>query len=658
MPNEENAEASFTFNLEADSEVTDEQAKSLEELRRKVVGSTESIKAMRSAMSSLKGDTKLVTAAKNDLAAKIETEKQRLSDANVKLLKHGVLYDKLSTKTKHLASERKRLADEAKKGAFAKELRNELGLGKNLTLAVGIAAAVAAVGTLIGKVIELGSRLLHFIPEAANWTRNMHIMAEAASGSAENADALASHVDRLSEVVSTSKEKLYELATATTKALSGTQVGGQGIIDTFEAVARTSDAMGDSVGKALGDLVERGKMFGRVQINPFELVGTGLPSFDLIASKLAKNLKIGADKAREALLYGVKADDAAKALLDASIERYGKVNAKKFLSLESIAQRFHDRLVGLVPAGWIDKGLENIEKLSMLFDKSTVSGDVWRQLLEIIGKGLGQASGEAISPMKRLIDYVQIGALKMAIAFFETNRDFKRAFQNIASGNTLPGIRVAFFAAAAGATALAVALGLVLSPFLAIGAVIDQVLKLSRELSGSWGVLGSAIVKDLVSPFTTLGHALYIVGKGIIEGLEHGIADAWAGLKARVTSIADRVKTSFKDALGIHSPSAVFREYGKQTGAGYQEGLEASEPKASAAAVGMAPASPGAGSGGRSSGAPQVTVYMTVTVAAGTSPKAAAQAITEDEGFRGKLTKLFEDAARSLALPTQTAVQG
>lgn len=63
-------------------------------------------------------------------------------------------------------------------------------------------------------------------------------------------------------------------------------------------------------------------------------------------------------------------------------------------------------------------------------------------------------------------------------------------------------------------------------------------------------------------------------GKQILQGLINGITSKIGSLMSTVSSIASRVKDSFKKALKIGSPSKVFYQYGSWTDEGYINGLD------------------------------------------------------------------------------------
>jgi hypothetical protein len=592
------AQASFKLPIEADTEPSDALADSLEHLRTKIVGAQAGVKGMSAALRSLRGDTDQVKSAKAQLTAKIAAEKDKISAANLEILKMGTHYDKLAQKQKKATDD---------KGALTK-LREGLKVGGVETQAFTgkwdavkamlgdsgpMLGAAAGLGVLGGALVYSTIKISEFALKSADFTRNLQIGAEAMSGSEANAEAMGNQIDRLSNKLSTPKEKLYAMEGQLAKTMVGTRISGQAIEDTFEAVARASDAMGDDVGNSLADIVKRGKMTGRVAINPFELVGTGLPDFGAIAGKLSKNLKIPIEEAKNSLMYGIKADDAAKALLDASIEKYGKVNAKQFLSLDTISAKFHERLVGLVPTGWLDRGLTALDRMSLMFDKSTVTGESLRQLFQLLGTGISDAldngNGEA------LVENLVLGAQNATIAFLK----FKHAFRDAFNSDTMNGFKLV--------RDIFVGIGVALAPttaaFVAVAAAIDQAFKLAKELKGF--DLGKQVVGDLTK---------FLGGGSSPEGTQVLPANASGGT---VAATGEGVASVRKGEIIL--PAGTTR------------------------------ADLGGGRGGSS-----ITVGdLNITVQAhGAKAHEVVSAIKQS--LRGEILKVLEDLTRSSGLPTQT----
>ena len=368
MASEGANQATLSINLEDHvSESAESMADSVEALRDRIAGSEDAIKEMGGALRRLRGTSDEVKTAKGELVAKLQAEKDKISAANLALLKQGTTYDKLSAQTRKLTKDREDLKKKTDKDAESKakdradamsaairtaggpvaSLKEKLetlravtgdssgAMGLATLAAAGLAAAVIAVAAAAAAgVLALGKLII----AGANAARTANLMREAAAGSASNATALGTQVDALADKIPTARGALNDLAISLAK--SGVQ--GQTLVDTFNAVGQASAALGEDAGAKLRELVERGRLTQRLQVNPLELQGTGV-QFEDIAKALAKNLKVGVNDARAALFEGrVKLADGAKALRDAVEQKFAGINLRRMLDLNVIAEKFQE----------------------------------------------------------------------------------------------------------------------------------------------------------------------------------------------------------------------------------------------------------------------------------------------------------------------------
>lgn len=97
-----------------------------------------------------------------------------------------------------------------------------------------------------------------------------------------------------------------------------------------------------------------------------------------------------------------------------------------------------------------------------------------------------------------------------------------------------------------------------------------------KGMSGNIVSIIKQIADNIKSSFTKINWGE--VGKQIINGIKAGIASAASGLFSSLKSLASNALKSAKSALGIHSPSKVFREQiGKQIVNGIIKGVEQME---------------------------------------------------------------------------------
>lgn len=671
---DESGEASFSINLESDAkEVSGEAAAELEKLRQTIHGSQDAVKQMSAAMRALRGTSDEVKSAKAQLKAKIDAERDAVSASNLALLKQGTTFEKLSSQTRKAAAEQTKLtealkADELKKtkaqadgvsGALQKaggplaDLKGKFdslkevvgGAGGKMALLVG--AAALATAALVALVVAAGAAavsFLKFVVTSADAARNMNILREAMTGSAQNATNLGTQVDALAGKVSTSKEALNTLAAS----LGRTRLSGQAIVDTFNLVGRAADAMGDDVGNQLKDIVTRGQITKRLQINPAELQGTGL-KFQDVAAALAVQMKVGVKQAQQALFEGrVKLDDGAKALRTAVEKRFGEINAKKLLSLDVIVAKFHERLASLASNVNIEPLLKGFAELSKLFDSSTVSGATLKGLVTIIGNGIGPAFQAVLPIAKGFIKGLIIGALDVAIAFLTLKNGIKKTFDGDAFAGldlmkiSLNAAKFAIYGIATGLAIVAAAIGAVV---LVTSTVIDAFKALGKSITGVWDAIG----------FDWKG-----IGSAVVDGIVSGLKAGASSLVDAVKGLASSVKEVFTGELQIKSPSKVFKGYGlnlpQSVGLGVTQGTPAATGAVDDMAAAVSTSGAGASSGGGARGgasAPSIVVQLQFNVTGG---GADAKRQLSEPSFLAMLMKAVEDALRGAGVPTQGVV--
>lgn len=667
--------ASYAIRVDSNAkDIGQEGAAALEQLRSSIGKSQSAIKEIGGALRNLRGNSDEVAKAKTELKAQLEAERGAVSAATLALAKMGTTFGLLTEREKKFAKEQteltKKLKDaktaEAETTKGASSMLSEMAkaggplgelakrgedLGEKLSTGAGAfgliaAAAAVTVGALVevGKTIaDLTVSLVKWIVTSANAARTANLLRVAWTGSEANAKALGHQIDALATKVPIAKDKLNEMAGALVRSLSGTRVSGQAIVDLLSTVAQTSAAMGDEAAHKLQDIIERAKNLGRIQISPFELQGTGLARDD-IAKELAAQMKVGVESARAALASGrVKIEDGAKAIRAAVEKRFGKVNLARMLDLDVLKQKFQETLAALTKDVNLEPLLKGFQQLTKLFDQSTVSGHILKTLVTTIGNELGPAFQKVVPIAREFFIRLEIGALKIAIALVKARNEISKS---------LDGMGKDFDSAQAKAVAWEYAVN---RPIEHTVAFIRTMARWLEKAISMWRTLSSEVdsAKKSFTGFEQLG---YNAITGLIDGVTSGIA----ALKQTISGLADTIKSAFRDALGIHSPSKVFEGYGKDTAKGYERGLDAGGQGVSTSASGLAPASPSsaplspspAAVGG--TGRPSVQVVVNLNVAAGAGPGAPqAVAMLTEPGFLQGLTKAVEDALVGAAIPVQ-----
>lgn len=86
--------------------------------------------------------------------------------------------------------------------------------------------------------------------------------------------------------------------------------------------------------------------------------------------------------------------------------------------------------------------------------------------------------------------------------------------------------------------------------------------------------IGVAYMDSLPNKWATLVADMVDAGRNLMNGLANGISQGWQAVSKLMSGMAESIKISFKDALGIHSPSKVFEEFGININQGLGVGLQ------------------------------------------------------------------------------------
>lgn len=111
---------------------------------------------------------------------------------------------------------------------------------------------------------------------------------------------------------------------------------------------------------------------------------------------------------------------------------------------------------------------------------------------------------------------------------------------------------------------------------LLLTAAVQVIAQLVTGLINNLPEIGKAageIIATVVEGIKGLATELWNAGKNIVEGIWEGISGAWEWLKEKVGGFFTGIVDSVKEGLGIHSPSTVFAEIGKNMAEGVDVGF-------------------------------------------------------------------------------------
>ncbi len=664
-----NESASFAINLEGNAASEAKRtADSMQALKERISAGVNSVREMNSSLKNLRGTSADVIAAKSELRARIDAEKQALSNATLEAIKAQKASGTLGQATKKLADDKAKLAsvtadgsDRAKAfsaaigtaGGPVAALKDKLSrlsdvAGKNGAggamsfLVLGVAGAIAGIVALTSAVASSLTSLGRFVVHAADAARSAALMREAAmGGNAQWGKNFGEQVDALSKKVPTSRAEIDKLGAS----LAKNNIGGQTWVDTLNAVTQASAALGDDAGSKLQEFITRGRQFQRFQLNPQEMIGSGL-TFTEVSEALAKSMHIGVDKAKAALFEGrVKLADGAKALRDAIEKKFSTLNLRQMLSLDNIAKKLGETFDDLTKGIDLEPLLRGFKEIADIFDLSTVSGQALKQIISVFGNDLIGTFSKSTPLAKKFVYGLIIGALELTISYLKV----RNAIRGMFSGDTLKKFDAANLAIRMGRDAAQGIAGAMAFAAAQVGAVVAAVGALSV------GVYG--VVDAFKSAGKTIGGWVADIrntdwkatGIAIVDGLIGGLTSGAKRLRDAVLGLGEDVKRTFKETLGIHSPSKVFAEFGKHTTEGYEQGVEASSGRAQGAINAMV-ATPKSGRDASRGASVPVNVTVEINITAGSDARSIAAEVSSASVLE-QITKAVTDALHGAGVP-------
>ena len=192
------------------------------------------------------------------------------------------------------------------------------------------------------------------------------------------------------------------------------------------------------------------------------------------------------------------------------------------------------------------------------FEQWITSGNVVSDILNAIGSALSWL----IDPLKEFFgSFSEIPAVSNALnsikAFFEKIKNYFSSFSGLNPGDI-------------------------------IGKFVSDIKTKLANLSWEDVLAKLRSLGDKIREvFSSIGEKLSTVGPDIIAGLQNGLSSGWETVISFLTDLANRIVEAVKAVLGIHSPSTVFFEIGKNIVEGLVNGIKYLAGKAGEAISGV-----------------------------------------------------------------------
>ena len=113
----------------------------------------------------------------------------------------------------------------------------------------------------------------------------------------------------------------------------------------------------------------------------------------------------------------------------------------------------------------------------------------------------------------------------------------------------------------------------------AIVGALQQVANWGTQLAAKGAAAAKGLFNAVINGVSSLPGKMAEIGSNIVSGIWNGISSGWSWLKDKVSSLASSLLQGAKDALGIKSPSRLFRDLvGKMIPQGIGVGIEEELP--------------------------------------------------------------------------------
>ena len=255
----------------------------------------------------------------------------------------------------------------------------------------------------------------------------------------------------------------------------------------------------------------------------------------------------------------------------------GGIAAQQMTSLTMISTKLKESFQALFTGLNLGPFLSGIYRLTRLLSQSTESGRALKAILtSILGALIGPVAG-AIDPIEYLLKEIIIAALKVAIAFFQVKNRIEKAFGSdiikriLKAAITMNNIKIAF-------TVLLIIAGILGAAFVFLGfviiALITPFVLLAIAMHKVYNT-GKDFYKYFETAYVMLTTLSWSnIGKNIIDGVIAGLKSGVGRLRSGILNIASQVQNTFRNALGIRSPSRVFARFGLAIPQGLTSGIE------------------------------------------------------------------------------------
>lgn len=516
-------------------------AASLDELRNKINEDVKELRNMQRALRNLKAAKQGSSAAAKALKARIDEQKASIGKAQEQyIMLGGTFKDKV-------------VPEAARTGSAIKEL-------------------TGALGEVGGPLGNLGNKISRF---ASLLTNPVVLVGALTVGILAMAGATVAVIGTLGR---------YAIAQSGARREEALRIEGLNTLNTWmgRVSASTSemqaaiDRASDSTIVGRGQLQTYSRQLARMGIRGQQLTSA------LEAMAVAQQVQgdRGAARFRAQIANARATGRSVDAVAESYRRRLGPIARRQMLSLTNQSIRLRRSLERIFSGLRIESFLEQVGSITEMFSQSTSEGRALKAMVEAIFQPMID-SVTTLGPMVRaFFQGVVIGALILVITLQRVGNAISSAF----GGTNLNNAQLLEAATIAGA----VAVGAMVIAFVGLAAVLGTVAATMATLTAMVFALPTAIA-TLVAAVTAGGAALAAfvssidfeqLGLDMLNGLARGINSGVSTVTDAVRGVASSAQETFRQALGIRSPSRVFAGFGAEIPRGIAMGIEDTAPVA------------------------------------------------------------------------------
>jgi len=594
------AKATFAVELRDDtSGAANAAASSLTRLKGKIEADVKALREMQAAMARLKGGTSRSSAAATDLAKRIAAQKAAIASSQERFIALGGTFNKVEGEAMGFVGRLGALgAQLGEAGGAVGSLGGTLG-----SMAAALANPIVLVGALVAATLALAGAAVAANLAIAGMVLQLARLAVTESD-ARRSEAL--HIEGLNTLRQSyglGVASVRDYQAAIDRASDSTNLGR----DALEGYARSLSRAGLR-GDALRDAVEAMGIAAMVQ-----------------GERGAQRFRALAMQAR---LAGRSVADLAEQYRD----RLGPIAHRMMLSLPNQTARLQRSISRLFSGINTERLLGALDMVLSLFSQSTASGRALHTMINAIFQPMIDDVATLGPIVRRFFQGIIIGALLTTIGVLRVRNALRDTFggtdvlENVDALNLALGVGVGLLAL----TAISLA-GIAVAATLALAPIV--------LLVGSFLALGVAISRGLrVLQGVDVGSLATGITDGIVAGLTKGRERIIAAMRGLAQSAAD----TFREALGIASPSRVFAEFGTSITGGLTEGIDAGAPAVDEAVGGLVDVPTGGAAAARGAGVTITIGDIVVNAGQTNDPRELARA------FRDELAGVLEGVSIEL----------